>query len=156
MRRSDREITDFNEVLAVLDSCQTVRLALHDTPYPYIVPLSFGWEYSDGKLYIYFHCAKEGKKLDLIARDGRVCVEADVLSNYVDTGHSVTADYKSVIAFGTAERVYGEELVHGLDLLLKHCGIQGYSARECAARDITAAVRVTVESVTGKKRFASV
>ena len=153
MRRDDRQITDFSEVLAVLDGCRTVRLALHDSPYPYIVPLSFGWEVKDGRLLIYFHCAKEGKKLDLIARDGRVCVEADSLAGYVQTGCSITADYSSVIAFGVAERVYGEELVHGLELLLKHCGAEGYSAKDCAARDITAVVRVTVESITGKKRF---
>ena len=154
MRRNDRQITDFNEVLNVLDSCQTVRVAFHDQPYPYIVPLSFGWEVKDDRLHIYFHCAKEGKKLDLIARDGRVCIEADRLEGYVDTNNSVTADYKSIIAFGIAERVYGEELVHGLELLLKHCGVDGYSAKDCAARDITAVVRITVESITGKKRFS--
>lgn len=154
MRKSDREIRDYNEILRLLDECQTIRLALHDEPYPYVVPLSYGWEERDGKLFVYFHCAKEGKKLDLIAKNGNVCFEADCLAGYKSTGHGVTADYRSLIAFGKAERVYGEELVRGLELLLKHCHIEGYSARECAAMDITAVVRITVDGITGKRRFA--
>lgn len=154
MRKSDREIRDYKEILRLLDECQTIRLALHDEPYPYVVPLSYGWEERDGKLFVYFHCAKEGKKLDLIAKNGNVCFEADCLAGYKSTGRGVTADYRSLIAFGKAERVYGEELVRGLELLLSHCRIEGYSARECAAMDITAVVRITVDGITGKRRFA--
>lgn len=153
MRKSDREIRDYNEILRLLDECQTIRLALHDEPYPYVVPLSYGWEQRDEKLFVYFHCAKEGKKLDLIAKNANVCFEADCLAGYKSTGHGVTADYRSLIAFGKAERVYGEELVRGLELLLKHCRIEGYSARECAAMNITAVVRITVDCITGKRRF---
>lgn len=154
MRKSDREIRDYNEILRLLDECQTIRLAMHDESYPYVVPLSYGWEERDGKLFVYFHCAKEGKKLDLIAKNANVCFEADCLAGYKSTNHGVTADYRSLIAFGKAERVYGEELVRGLELLLKHCRIEGYSARECAAKDITAVVRITVDDITGKRRFA--
>ncbi len=153
MRKSDREIRDYNEILRLLDECQTIRLALHDEPYPYVVPLSYGWEERDEKLFVYFHCAKEGKKLDLIAKNANVCFEADCLAGYKSTGHGVTADYRSLVAFGKAERVYGEELVRGLELLLKHCRVEGYSARECAAMDITAVVRITVDGITGKRRF---
>lgn len=154
MRKADREIKDFEDIKELLDECQTIRLAMHDEPYPYIVPLSYGWEERDGKLFVYFHCAKEGKKLDLITKNGNVCFEADCLAGYKSTGHGVTADYRSLIAFGKAERVYGEELVRGLELLLAHCHVEGYSARECAAMGITAVVRITVDGITGKRRFA--
>lgn len=153
MRKADREIKDFDEIKHLLDECQTIRLAMHDEPYPYIVPLSYGWEEADGKIIIYFHCAKEGKKLDLIAKNGSVCFEMDTLAGYKSTGHGITADYRSIIGFGKAERVYGEELVHGLELLLEHCKVEGYSARECAAMNITAVVKITIESITGKERF---
>lgn len=42
MRRKDREITDFNEIMKIIDKCDTCRLALIDEEYPYIVPLNFG------------------------------------------------------------------------------------------------------------------
>ncbi|HIR39874.1 MAG TPA: pyridoxamine 5'-phosphate oxidase family protein [Candidatus Coproplasma stercoripullorum] len=154
MRKADREIKDFEEIKELLDECQTIRLAMHDEPYPYIVPLSYGWEERNRQIFIYFHCAKEGKKLDLITKNGNVCFEADCLAGYKSTGHGVTADYRSLIAFGKAERVYGEELVRGLELLLAHCHVEGYSARECAAMGITAVVRITVDGITGKRRFA--
>lgn len=154
MRKADREIKDFEEIKELLDECQTIRLAMHDEPYPYIVPLSYGWEERNRQIFIYFHCAKEGKKLDLITKNGNVCFEADCLAGYKSTGHGVTADYRSLIAFGKAERVYGEELVRGLELLLAHCHVEGYSARECAAMGITAVVRITVNGITGKRRFA--
>ena len=153
MRKSNREIKDFETVLAVFDSCQTIRLALHDEPFPYVVPLSFGWECVDGKLNLYFHCAKEGKKVNLIARNNAVAVEADLLNGYVRTERGVTADYKSVIAFGTARPVCGEEAVHGIELLLKHCGVEGYSASECVVLGVVAVYKISVESVTGKSRF---
>ena len=154
MRKADREIKDFEKIKELLDECQTIRLAMHDEPYPYIVPLSYGWEERNRQIFIYFHCAKEGKKLDLITKNGNVCFEADCLAGYKSTGHGVTADYRSLIAFGKAERVYGEELVRGLELLLAHCHVEGYSARECAAMGITAVVRITVDGITGKRRFA--
>ena len=154
MRKADREIKDFEKIKELLDECQTIRLAMHDEPYPYIVPLSYGWEERNRQIFVYFHCAKEGKKLDLITKNGNVCFEADCLAGYKSTGHGVTADYRSLIAFGKAERVYGEELVRGLELLLAHCHVEGYSARECAAMGITAVVRITVNGITGKRRFA--
>lgn len=153
MRKSQREITDKDEVVKLLGQCDTVRLAMNGGDFPYVVPLSFGYLYEDGKLSVYFHCAKEGKKIDLLNRDNRVCLEADILSGYVDTGRGVTADYKSVIMTGVARRVSGDEAVKGLELLLSHCKMYGYSAAECAARDVCAVYRVDVLNFSGKKRF---
>lgn len=42
MRRKDREITDFDEMIKIIEKCDTCRLALNDEEYPYIVPLNFG------------------------------------------------------------------------------------------------------------------
>ena len=40
MRRKDREITDFDEIMKIIDKCDTCRLALFDDEFPYIVPLN--------------------------------------------------------------------------------------------------------------------
>ena len=154
MRKSEREIRERADILDVIARCQTVRLGLFSDDYPYIVPLSFGFEERDGRLTVYFHCAKEGKKTDLLARDSRICLEWDSLAGYVETGHSVTADYESVIAFGRAHRCEGEERVRGISLLLGHTGFPGYSARECAALPVVDVWRVDCEQVMGKRRFA--
>lgn len=153
MRKAQREIKNFNAIVDLLDRCQTIRLGLHDEVFPYVVPLSFGWEQIDGKLYLYFHCAKEGKKVDLIAKNNAVAIEADEFNGYVKTGQSITADYKSLIAYGYAEPIYGEEALHGLELLLRHCNANGYSVKNCVLTGLVAVYRIRVETVTGKSRF---
>ena len=42
MRRKDREITDFDEMMKIIAKCDTCRLALFDDEFPYIIPLNFG------------------------------------------------------------------------------------------------------------------
>lgn len=153
MRKSEREIRELQDIFALVGRCQTVRMGMYDGEYPYVVPLSFGYEEKEDTLVVYFHCAREGKKLDLLARDARVCLEWDVLHGYVETGHSVTADYESVIAFGTAARCEGEERVHGIRLLLGHTGFAQYSAEACAALPVVEVYRVVCERITGKRRF---
>ena len=49
MRRKDREITDFDEIMKIIDKCDTCRLALFDDEFPYIVPLNFGTDVQDGQ-----------------------------------------------------------------------------------------------------------
>jgi hypothetical protein len=65
---------------------------------------------------------------------------------------SVTAEYESVIGFGVCELVTGDEAARGLDLLLTHCGFDGF-AYDRAALDFTAVYRIILENVTGKRRF---
>ena len=43
MRRSDREIRDITEILAVIDRCKVCRLGFQDTNGVYIIPLNFGY-----------------------------------------------------------------------------------------------------------------
>jgi nitroimidazol reductase NimA-like FMN-containing flavoprotein (pyridoxamine 5'-phosphate oxidase superfamily) len=152
MRRSDREVTDYTEIVDILHRADTIRLGLHDTPYPYVVPLSFGFEGSNGKITLYFHGAKEGLKHRLIANNPQVCVETDIFHRYAEVPGSVTTEYESFIGFGRVERVTGDEAVKGLDLLLAHCGYEGF-VYDRAALDITAVYRITLDSFTGKRRF---
>jgi nitroimidazol reductase NimA-like FMN-containing flavoprotein (pyridoxamine 5'-phosphate oxidase superfamily) len=152
MRRSDRQITDFDELADVLRRADTIRLGLHDEPYPYVVPLSFGLEVADGKIAVYFHGAKTGKKHELIAGNPHACVEADIFYRYAEVPKSVTTEYESLIGFGVCECVSGDEAAHGLDLLLTHCGYDGF-VYDRAVLEVTAVYKVTLESVTGKRRF---
>lgn len=44
MRRKDREITDFDEIVAIMRKCDVCRIAVNDGDTPYIVPMNFGLE----------------------------------------------------------------------------------------------------------------
>lgn len=68
MRQSKRQVTDKATICAMLDAIDTIHVAMHDEPFPYVVPLNFGYDWED-KLVFYFHCAHEGYKLDLLHKN---------------------------------------------------------------------------------------
>ncbi len=65
MRRNDSEITDRKDIDGIIRRCRVCRLAMCDGSQPYIVPLSFGYDGS----FLYFHTAREGRKIDIIKRN---------------------------------------------------------------------------------------
>ena len=163
VRRIDREIKDFAEILDVFRRAEVVRLGLNGDPYPYVVPLSFGYEAlsggADGEtpcVAVYVHGAPAGYKLDLMARDNHVCVEAGISHGYLRKGaggaSSITALYESVIGYGTAEVVTGAEAKHGMDLMLEHCGHPDFEYDK-ADLDRAAVLKFTLTNVTGKRNL---
>src|SRR4030042_5421966 len=74
MRRKEKEIAEREVLEKILHKAPVCHLAMSDQDQPYVVPLNFG--YNDNALY--FHCAQEGKKLDILRKNNRVCFEVDV------------------------------------------------------------------------------
>lgn len=69
MRRFKQQASD-EASLRLLETAPRGVLAVHgDNGYPYAIPLNF--IFRGGR--IWFHCAKEGHKLDAIRRDNKVC-----------------------------------------------------------------------------------
>ncbi|MEY8367793.1 pyridoxamine 5'-phosphate oxidase family protein [Anaerovoracaceae bacterium 42-11] len=96
MRRS-KQVMSFEDSAAVLERNTAGVLAVSgDDGYPYAVPLSY--VYTDGK--IYFHCAKQGHKLDAIARCEKVSF--CVIDQDQVVPEEFTTYFRSVIAFGKA------------------------------------------------------
>lgn len=73
MRRKDREITDIKGITDLLDRCRTANVAMIDHDMPYVIPLSYGYEIKENKLILYFHCAKEGRKITILKNNNKVC-----------------------------------------------------------------------------------
>lgn len=153
MRRKDREITDLNEIIAVMQKCDVCRLALYDEPYPYILPLNFGMEVAGGQIMLYFHGANAGKKYELIARDPHVGFEMDCAHRLVldgETGNCTMA-YESVMGTGTIEIVPDAEKETALRHLMAHYRASDfpYNPKIIPA---TTVMKLTVASVSGKRR----
>ena len=152
MRRTDREIKNRDEILDVLQRADTIRLGINGDPFPYVVPLSFGFEDCNGKIHLYIHGAKEGFKHTLLDQNNHVCAEASIFHKYVETETGLSAEYESVIGFGTAEVVAGEEAVKGLDLICSHCGYHGY-VYDTSGLEFMRIYRITLSALTGKRRL---
>ena len=111
MRKGNREITAIDEIISVMEKCDVCRIALNNGDYPYILPLSFGMDYKEEKLTLYFHSALEGMKLDLIKKDNRAAFEMDCegeLEYHREKGYC-TYNYASVIGMGKITFVEKDE-----------------------------------------------
>lgn len=153
MRRKDREITDFDEIVAIMRKCDVCRLALNDGDFPYIVPLNFGLEVRGDRVFLYFHAAKEGKKLDLIARDNRATFEMDCDHNFIlyEERMSCTMGYASVIGHGTIELLPEEEKYAALKILMGQYHAEDFQFNTDMI-NVTAVMRMTVLDMVGKRR----
>ena len=126
MRRKDREVTDRQTIIEIIESCGCCRIGFQDDSEVYIVPLNFGFEDNKERLLFYFHGAKEGRKIDLIAKSPYVGFEMDSSHEVYtksDTGTACTytARFQSVIGTGRVSMVDDtNEKRHGLLLLMKH------------------------------------
>ena len=89
------------EMEELLKKAEVGRLALSDGTKPYVVPINF--LYVDGK--IIFHCALEGKKLDILSKNPNCCLEIDQFKGEVSYHYDALChlDYDSVLAFGKAQ-----------------------------------------------------
>ena len=153
MNRKEREITDKNEILDVLNRCEVLRVAMTDGDAPYVVPISFGSDTDGGMPILYFHGSKKGMKLDLLRKNPKVCVEGDVYYGVTPTEHGITVRYESVIGFGTAEIVSGAEKLLGLKKILAHYGHPEHPVEKCKGLERTEVVRITLTDLTGKRNL---
>jgi len=81
IRRNDKEISDIGLLHRILKCAKYVTIALSKENQPYLVSLSHGFD--ENRKCIYFHCAKEGKKLDYMKSNNIVWGQAVLDYGYV-------------------------------------------------------------------------
>lgn len=153
MRRADREIKDFDEMVEIMEKCDVCRLAFNDGGYPYILPLNFGLKAEVGRVTLYFHGADTGKKYELMEKDSRASFEMDCSHKLVSDekeGHC-TMKYESVIGRGKLEIVPDAEKLEALAIMTDHYH-QGHFEFNTKAVPGTTVMRLVVEKMTGKRR----
>lgn len=152
MRKKKKEITDQPEVLAVLQQAEVLHLAMVDGQNPYVLPFNFGYE--EGRIYI--HCAKEGRKLDVLAANPRVAFEAQSEASVRPSGDPEDAcgwgmRYRCVAGEGVARVTMDRETVRtGLSAIMRH-----YAGRDFDFPDRhlerTAMIVIEVRHISGKQ-----
>jgi nitroimidazol reductase NimA-like FMN-containing flavoprotein (pyridoxamine 5'-phosphate oxidase superfamily) len=149
MRRAEREIEDRDTIDGILRQATVCRLGLCDDGMPYVVPLNYGY---DGDC-LYFHSAREGRKMEVLKANPNVCFEVDVDHELVptETACDWTARFRSVIGFGKARPVEDlDEKRRALDVLLGHYSDGDYQYTEEALAEV-AVIRIEIEEITGKQ-----
>lgn len=157
MRRKDKAVTELSDIETIIRAAAYMTLGLNDDGEAYMVPLDFGYE-SDGRSLgaIYFHCARSGRKLDLIKRDPRVSLLFVAAEHaLIDEGDgsmacTLNTDYRSVMALGEARIIDDDEAkLAAIRVVLKQHGCENLPvAPENLAK--TALVRVELKSAMGK------
>ncbi len=123
MRRFENGTRDPKIIKAILDEIDIVHVGCFDEEYPYVVPLSFGYEITEDKLLVYLHGAREGHKVDLWEKNPHVALTFSKFLNYPDRPYRGSIhDYRSVMALGTISKVDRHTLGHGtaVQSVLKH------------------------------------
>ena len=103
MRRKEYEVTDTAVIRHILGRATLCRVAMVDGSEPYLVTMNCGW---DGE-HLLLHGAIQGRKLDILRANPRVCVEVDEDIQLVmgATGKECTANYVTVVGTGTVSLI---------------------------------------------------
>lgn len=148
MRRG-KQLLSMEDTIAVMGRCTNGILAcLGDGEYPYAVPVSY--VYFNNK--IYFHSAKAGHKVDAIVKNPKVSFA--VVDEDTIVSKEYTSYFRSVIAFGKARIVEGDERLEAFAALVeKYSGDQPEEAKHKEITGCTQAyiIGVDVEHITGKE-----
>ena len=154
MQRRMREFTMSSEAVdALLQEAPYGMIAtLDEDGYPYTVAVHFVW--LDGKLY--FHGLGQGKKMDNLKRDSRVCFSVArldrVTGETADTPCDADADYESVVIQGNAVILSNTEQKRGIlqAIIKKFMPTLSHIPLSDPRVNGTAVVEITPREITGK------
>ncbi len=147
MRRQEREISDPKVLESIINKASVCRLAMCEGSVPYIVPLCFGYE----KGALYFHSAIEGRKLEILKKNPRVCFEMDIDCELVKSGDRCTMKYRSVIGNGQASFIETlEDKRNALDLIMRHYNQEPIPYPDPVLTNMLAVIKVEIKEMTGK------
>ncbi len=154
MTRRERQVTDTNEIIKILDKSKVLHLGLVDDDEPYVVPMNYGYTLEDGKLTIYLHGANRGRKLDLVRKNPKVFFEmcCDIVPFEGDVACKYGITYASVMGRGIAEIVEDvEEKKIALSALMKTQTGKDFEFEEKMTKIVTV-IKINAIEYTAKHR----
>lgn len=116
IRRKEKQISSKEEMIEILQKTRYITVALCKDNVPYLVTLTHG--YDKEKNCIYFHCAHEGKKIDILHENNIVWGQALLDKGYVSgkCDHLyATTQFKGTVSFMDTI----EEKKHALKIMIE-------------------------------------
>ncbi len=144
-------LTSHEEALDILSKGEYGVLCIASADgQPYGVPLNYCYDSEKG--CIYFHCAKDGEKLNLLAQNEKAAFVAVASQELVPK--KLDTSYESVFVTGRAAVVQDDdEILHALILLCKQLSPQmadKVASMNCMAR--VCIVRMSIDEISGKRK----
>lgn len=155
MRRKDRELKTKEELIDVLNEGNAIQIAFINGYEPYIVTLNYGYSWNADTIKLYFHSAPEGRKINCIKSNPRVCFTISICNPIIqgEKACNYGMKYQSVVGYGTMRIVENDdERIRGLNLLMKQ-----YTGKDSWNYDDDMLKRtmvscLEVEKISGKMR----
>ena len=154
MTKRELQITDENQIRAILDTAKVLHLGLCVNNEPYVVPMNYGYAMENGELKLYLHCATQGKKLDMIRANPKVFFELDTdrVPFEGEKPCQYGLSYSSVMGRGTAAIVEDvEEKIQAMKYLMKTQTGKDFEFNEKLVSIVTV-IRIDVAEYTAKHR----
>jgi len=122
MRRKDRQVYDVMDLEMIISRSDVCRIAFADNNMPYIVTMNFGYSGGENRVF-YFHCAGEGKKLDMISKNNFVSFEFD--TDHKLYGGKKGCDwgmkFRSVVGYGNIDIITDHtEKIKAFNIIMDH------------------------------------
>ncbi len=154
MRRTDREITDFSQIVEIMKRCEVCHISFSNE-YPYVVPMNFGMKIDGEEITLYFHGADVGKKHDLIKKNNKVgFVMENMLSVLTyDIACKSVAEYESVMGYGKIKYADDNEKLEALELLMNQYAKPSGEKFEFEPEAVkhTCIIKLKVENLSAKR-----
>ncbi|MBO5333671.1 MAG: pyridoxamine 5'-phosphate oxidase family protein [Clostridia bacterium] len=156
MTRREQQVTDINEIIEILEKSKVVHVGMLDGDEPYVVPMNYGYTLVDGKLILYLHGARRGRKIDALRANPKVffemCCDVTPFEGEVACKYGIT--YASIMGRGVATLVEDvEEKKKALSVLMKTQVNKDFTFED-KLTTVVSIIRIDTLEFTAKKRNA--
>ncbi len=145
-----KDIIELSDLEEVIGKCKICRVGMVDGDEPYVLAMNFGYEDQT----VWLHCAKEGKKVEILKRNNKVCLEFDadhkLFARHEHVACSWRFAYRSVLIHGNALFVEDyDEKIKGLNIFMKNYSDADFEYSKPSVDNIFI-IKVPVGSITGR------
>ncbi|MBQ4577008.1 MAG: pyridoxamine 5'-phosphate oxidase family protein [Firmicutes bacterium] len=154
MTKRERQVTDREEILKILDKCKILHLGLVDGDEPYVVPMNYGYVMEGEQLTLYMHGATKGYKLDLMRKNPKVFfeMECDVQGFEGEIACQYGTVYQSIMGRGKAIIIEEpQEKIETMKLFMKSQTGRDFEFSEKMVSAVVM-IRIDVSEYTAKRR----
>ena len=154
LTKRELELTKRDEILAILDKCKIVHVAMVDDGMPYVVPMNYGYVMDKDALTLYMHGSLQGRKIDILRKNPNVFFEmnCDVVPFDGKVACQYGTMYSSIMGSGKAEILEDADAKKaGLTLFMKsQTGLDfEFTDKMVSAVNV---IKITVDGYTAKRR----